>query len=520
MQLGMYWNVSEYGAIGDGRTMDTAAIQRAIDDCSNDGGGVVFFPRGIYLSGILHLKSNITLHLTPSAVLLGSADAKDYLQENTGSGFVKSGYFLFADGVENVAITGQGIIDGSGSEFWIDETINQVRNLGPIIKPKPDRPRALLYMVNCRNILLIDLTFRNSPCYTVWLLGCDVVNIDRITIDNPLHGPNTDGIDIDCCGNVHVANCHISAGDDAIALKSDAYRLGRKKPCENITVTNCTFISRACGVRVGYEGDAEIKNCCFTGIIIRDTDIGLSVVSILPNTSDLMPVTVESEHLQIKEGCRIEGIVFSDVVMENINRPFHFWLGTETTGEHKGYIRSILISNIIARVNNTAYIEGMPDKPVESVTFTNVKLLIQGNMDGVKYPEESRQLSVWGFEPVPMAFYLRHTRNISLRDVEIVWEDSASGNWTNALFAEDSWDLEINGFRGRQYEINSDTPAIQLNNIDNAFIHDCSALPGTGVYVSLSGKRTHNITMANNNLREAKLPVKTDDEFSCNAESI
>ena len=149
------------------------------------------------------------------------------------------------------------------------------------------------------------------PCYTIWAIGCDNVVIDGITIRNPHDGPNTDGIDIDCCSDVRISNCSIDGGDDAIAIKSDAYQLGEDKPCENVVVTNCVLCSvPACGVRIGYEGDAVIRNCTFSNLTIFDTDIGLDMVSILPARPNIL------------KGTRCENILFDNIVMRNVNQAF------------------------------------------------------------------------------------------------------------------------------------------------------------------------------------------------------
>ncbi|MEN6356279.1 MAG: glycosyl hydrolase family 28 protein [Armatimonadota bacterium] len=501
------WDVREFGAQGDGIALDTAAVQTAIDDCSVCGGGVVHFPAGTYLIGTLRLRSNITLDLAASAVLMGSARKQDY---HGGSGFdcyMGSGFLLFGTNIENFAITGQGTIDGSGPAFWLDEQINYIRNLGPIMKPKPYRPRALLYIIDGRNIRINDVTFHNSPTFTVWLMGCDVVNIDRISIINAQYGPNTDGLDIDCCSDVRISDCFISAGDDAIALKSDADCLGRRKACENITVTNCTLSSRACGIRIGYEGDSPIKRCCFSNIVMRDTDIGVSIVSVLPDIPAACPGAVKTEYVKIKQGCQIEDIAFSNIIMENVNRPFHLWSGVEVLGEYLGYIRNISFSDIIAHANNAAYIGGLSDRPIESVIFSNFRLLVKGNMEGVERSTDPYHTGVWGGELIPLGIYLRNARNIKLRDVEICWEDDACGNWMSALRVDSCSDLDIDGFIGRQYEADSDIPAVMLNDVDTAFIHGCRSLPGTGAFLGLSGSKTCNITVIGNDFHNAMQPI-------------
>ena len=440
----LIWDVRDYGAIGDGIALDTVAIQKAMDECSESGGGTVYFPRGIYLSGTLELRSNVMLELSATAVLLASPHKKDYPGAGVHEDSIGNSYFLLGEGIEKFRITGQGTIDGSGPDFWTDEVINNVPNLGPIMKPKSFRPRALLYMVDCSDISFCDVTVRNSPCFTLWLLGCDRVNIDRVNIDNPQHGPNTDGIDIDCCSNVHISNCHISAGDDAIALKSDAKRLARKKACENVTVTNCTFTSRACGVRIGYEGDAPIRDCCFSNIVMRNTDIGFSLVSILPNIPPKPTGINLAEYLEISEGCQIERICISNVVMDNVNSPFYMWLGSEVDKKHLGSISGINISNVTALANNSCCIYGMPDNKITDITLSNISITIKSQI----YPSVSEapyECGVWGAWGIPYAIYLQNAQRISFRNVNVAFTKMAGDNWSGIYEADQCSDVDSRG---------------------------------------------------------------------------
>jgi len=442
------WDVREYGAAGDGVNLDTAAIQKAMDKCSEAGGGTVFFPKGVYLSGKLELRSHVTLDVSATAVLQASPHKKDYPGAGDREEFIGSSYFLVANEIEKFRIIGQGTVDGSGPDFWTDEVINNVPNLGPIMKPKSFRPRALLYMVDCTDISFCDVTFRNSPCFTLWLLGCDRVNIDRLTIDNPQHGPNTDAIDVDCSSNVHISNCHISAGDDAIALKSDAKRLGRKKACENVTVTNCTFISRACGVRIGYEGDAPIRDCCFSSIVMRDTDIGFSLVSILPNIPPRPGGVKASEYLEVIEGCEIERISINNIVMDNVNSPFYMWLGAEVDGVHQGCIKDISISNIIANAYNSCCISGMPEHEIQNVVFNNFALKLINSIQP-RDDQPPYQTGVWGAWGIPYAFYLKNTIEVQFRGVDVSWREEACEGWQGAIRADECTSIDSSGLTVR-----------------------------------------------------------------------
>jgi polygalacturonase len=402
--------IQDFGAVGDGTTLNTAAIQKAIDTCSTSGGGSVCLPPGVYLSGTIFLKDNVRLVLEANAVLRGSARLEDYppITRKNANGdpafgdaaFSGGGFLIYADGVRNASIEGRGAIDGQGSEFWFKEMLSAM-----VRKPMPNRPRALIGIVKSESLLFRDVTLMNSPCYTLWTIGCNHVNIDGITIRNPHDGPNTDGIDIDCSSDVRIANCSIEGGDDAIAIKSDAGLLGEDKSCENITVTNCVLCSvPACGVRIGYEGDAVIRNCAFNNLTIFDTDIGLDIISILPGRPNIL------------KGTRCENIVFNNIVMRNVNQAIYFWMGNETDGESQAYLKNILVSNVIAQSRYGSYIGGFDKKRCENVALSSLQLLLTGDMPKDAAPAAS---GVWGAATNPYALYCTWIDGLRLRDIDI-----------------------------------------------------------------------------------------------------
>jgi polygalacturonase len=418
----------QYGAVGRKKTNDTVSIQKAIDEANNAGGGTVYFPPGNYLSGTLFLKSNVTLYLEAGATLWGSPNKEDYHKVPVKGLDLGAGYLLYGKNIENVTIEGRGVIDGQGRTFWTDEM------LSPIVwKPKEYRPRSMVYVVAGRNILIRDVTLRNSPCYTVWLLGCEQINIRGITLINPRKGPNTDGLDIDCSSNVRISDCHIDCGDDCIAIKSDAVRLGYQHPCENITVTNCTLSSTACGLRVGYEGDAPMKNCVFNNLTMVNTDIGIDIVSILPEKA-----------ANINKGVEIENIIFSNIVMENVNRAIYLWLGSAGRGKFTGRIENILISNVLAKGKYASYIRGMEGYTIRGVELDHVKLIMQEKLK----PGPITPTSVWGFEKTPCGLYCRHVNDLKLNHVRVEWP-KGHRNHPESLRCEHVENLQITGFEGK-----------------------------------------------------------------------
>jgi len=480
-------NVLDYGAVADGKTLSTKAIQAAIDKCAKQDGGTVYCPPGNYLSGSLHLKSNITFYLEQGATLYGSKDMNDYesVSEIHFSGSNK--YFLCATDVNNIAIEGKGTIDGQGSAFWESKMFSPL-----VLKPKANRPGCVVRLTRCQNIIIRDITMRNSPFYTIWLMGCDRAKITGINIDNPRKGPNTDGLDIDCSSNVAISDSYISAGDDCIALKSDAAKIGFKKACENVTVTNCTLSSTACGVRVGYEGDSPIKNCIFSNIVMYDTHIGIDIVSILPVLK--IPFT------KIDEGAEIDGIIFSDVVMDRVDRPIYIWLGREREGAFSGKIENIAIDNLIAKAANSCYIGGMDGKSVRGVSMSNIRLVLNGEM---KPASNADSPGVWGFEKIPWGIYCNWVEDIKVDNVQIEW-GSASGGWLGAIRCGNVKNLEIDNFAGRQFVEKGS--AIHLNDVKGAFIHGCNASAVTGTFLVLEGDKTEDIVLSFNNLIRAKVP--------------
>jgi polygalacturonase len=433
--------VQEYGAVGDGTKLNTAAIQKAIDTCSAAGGGTVYFPPGEYLSGTIYLKDNVRLYLEVNAVLRGSPRKADYppipRKNALGEPAFTGGFLIYADKVRNVSIEGRGTIDGQGSAFWFKEM------LGPLVrKPMPDRPRALVCIIKGTSLLFRDVSLINSPCYTLWLIGCDDAKIEGITIRNPHEGPNTDGIDIDCCSKVCISNCSIDGGDDAIAIKSDSGTLLEDKPCEDIAVTNCTLCSvPACGVRIGYEGDAVIRNCTLSNLTIYNTDIGIDVISILPARRDF----------PILKGTRCENIAFDNIVMRQVKRPIYLWMGNERGGDARMSLKNISISNVMAQSQFGCYVGGYPPQKAEDIFLSNIRLLLTGEM-----PSDAPHAGagVWGGMVHPYALYCSHVDGLRIRDFSVDFR-KASGPWRHVVFCEDTRDATISGLHSQGFAARS-----------------------------------------------------------------
>ena len=268
------YNVMSYGAKGNGVADDAAAIQKAIDKCEQNGGGIVLFPSNhVFISGPLQLKSNVELHLETTAILKANPDESIYkisaFGKNEGEGML----WIWAKNADNISITGKGCIHGNGISFMGKE-LGDSYELKPVTNFDP-RPHVLS-LTDVRNLTIKDVTIREGAYWTVHLVGCDGAVIDGINLLNNLKIRNGDGIDIDHSKNIRIANCHITSGDDAICLKNRR-EFEQYGSCHDIVVTNCVMASRSCTVKIGSENMDSIYNVTVDNCIIKGSNRGLGI---------------------------------------------------------------------------------------------------------------------------------------------------------------------------------------------------------------------------------------------------
>lgn len=268
------FNVTGYGAKGNGVTDDAKAIQRAIDACSASGGGSVIIPSGkTFMAGPLHLKSNVDLHLQPNSVLLANPDEAVYTESafrgNRGEGMM----WISGKDIQNISITGRGRIDGNGVAFMGRE-LSDSYELKPVTDFDP-RPHVLT-LVNTSNVKINGVTIANSAYWTIHLVGCYDVAISDISLLNNLKIRNGDGIDIDHSRKVRISNCFIESGDDCICLKNRR-EFEEYGPCEDVVVTNCIMTSRSCAVKIGSENMDAIRRVLFDNCIITKSNRGIGI---------------------------------------------------------------------------------------------------------------------------------------------------------------------------------------------------------------------------------------------------
>ena len=256
------FNIKDFGAIGDGKTLNTKAIQKALDAASQSE-ATLLVPKGIYLTGSIFIKSNTNLELSAGAVLLGSSKIEDYTKLTWGHHEDRTPWHLVvADKAKNIRISGLGSIDGAGHNFWEKDRKHE----WAFYREIEIRPSPMVEITNCENVVIENITLRNPAGWCLHPFNSRNVKITGITIDNNLFGPNSDGIDIGGCQDVLISNCNIKSGDDAIALKTTE----DSGPCERITVTNCILETNCVAVRVGFESRQDIRDVTISNLIVKN----------------------------------------------------------------------------------------------------------------------------------------------------------------------------------------------------------------------------------------------------------
>ena len=361
-------NPRDYGAKADGATKDTAAIQSAIDACEKKGGGTVELTAGTYLSAPIVLKSNITLHLDKGATLLGSPDHEDYPAKIEFK-LPDAQPLIGAAGAKNVAITGEGTIDGNGESWW-----KAARGSGDhgILGNHP-RPKLVIFD-HCRHVRVEGVTIQNSPMWHLVPYYSDDVTIRNVRILAPYPSPNTDAIDPFSSSNILIDHVYSDVGDDNVAIKSGPINSpGPDSPSTNITIRDCTFM-HGHGVSVGSELSGGASNILAERIHFEGTDNGIRVKANRDRGNDV-------GHLVFRD-LDMKDVKYAIIVSEyypKVLPPAD--AAAQPVGRLTPHFHDITIENITATdAENAGAIVGLPESPVLNVTLKNVKISAKKGM--------------------------------------------------------------------------------------------------------------------------------------------
>jgi polygalacturonase len=494
------YDVIAFGAKGDARTLDSTAINRAIEAAAAAGGGTVSFPAGTYLSYSIHLKSNVALHLAPGATILAAELSSELASKLATDPTGTPGYdlaesnapwesyqdfghnhwhnsLLWGEGLENISITGPGLIWGKAlSRGW---------GAGPIAE-HPGVANKAIALKNCRNVLLRDFSILHGGHFGILATGVDNLTIDNLKIDT-----NRDGMDIDCCRNVRVSNCSVnSPWDDAICLKS-SFALGYARPTEMVTISDCvvsgsfeegtlidatykrfapdenakTKANRTGRIKFGTESNGGFKNIAITNCVF-DGCWGFA--------------------LETVDGGLLEDVTISNITMRDlVGAPIFLRLGARMRGPAGipvGAMRRVMMSNIVcsnAGSPVSSIISGIPGHEIEDVKLSHILIQHQGGQPDtpLQFAEKEKDYpepSMFGTTPAH-GFFIRHAQGIEINDVEIqcAREDARPAFVLDDVTRADFFRVTAPRVQGK--------PVIVLNNVKNFSVNRSRSVPDSEI---------------------------------------
>lgn len=446
-------NVMDFGAVADGKCINTEYIQNAIDSASANGGGRVIIPAGNFMTGTLLLKSHVNLHLEDNARLVGSTFPEDYQRIYYWKALI------MAHGQENISISGKGEIDGQGRDLalHIDSlfyagAIDSTRYNFVEMRPKEYLRPVLIQFFECTKSRISGITLKNASCWVQIYERCTDLQIDSLRVESDAYW-NNDGIDIVDCRQVRITNCHIDTADDGICLKShsaDFY-------CEDIYVANCKVRSSASAVKFGTKSLGGFKNVCIENIEVYNTFRSA--------------IAIESV-----DGGFLENVLVQNIEAKNTGNAIFIKLGHRETERKVGSLKNVTIKNIHAEIaferpdyaydirgpalpffHNTfpASISGLPGYPIEGLILENIEIKYPGKGNkGLAYAPLSRlmdipenesdypEFSMFGELPA-WGFYVRHVNGIQMKNISISINEP---DYRPAMVFDDVHNLRMEGF--------------------------------------------------------------------------
>lgn len=461
-------NISDFGAIGNGQTKNTEAIEKAIENCSKNGGGTVLIPKGRWLTGPIRLKSNIELRLDKKAELIFTSDYVDYLpvvfSRFEGIELYNYSPMIYAENCENVAITGKGKINGQGENWWdwkknqkvaVKKLYDMAYENTPVAErifgTEQDALRpSLMQFINCKNIELSEFTVENGPMWTIHPIYSENIWIKNIKIYTS--GPNTDGIVLDSSKNVLISGCYLETGDDAIAIKSgldnDGWRIN--VPSENIVIRDCQIRGGNSAITIGSEMSGGIKNILLENNKIENVDQGFRIKS-LPG-----------------RGGMVENIFVNDTRMENITKyaiqlDMLYEFSTVKSRNNKNpTLKNVQINNLEASAVQEEGIRviGLPGEKIRNIKFNDIRI-------------DSR-------------------KGIKLKEID------------NVVFT----DLKISIIKG---------PIIDIKEVKNLYINNLYCKNPPDSLLLITGSGSENINVSNSKCKAAK---ELDSKMGADANSV
>ena len=499
------FNVRDYGARGDRRSNDAKAIQAAIDACCRAGGGAVCLPPGDYLSGMIRLRTRVTLRLENGATLWASPRAEDYVRSShVGRGVNVIYYLIVADDQEHVVLEGDGVVRGVGQADLMRRPGNK--------DVMPPFQIGTLFFDRCRNASVRNLNFRDSGCWTLHFFRCDEVFVEGVSIVNNYFRTVTDGIDPDSCRNVHITNCHISTGDDCICLKTRS-----DHPCRDVVVSNCTLESNSTAIKLGTESEGDFSDVRVDNCTIRNSAVGVGIY--------------------IKDGAAAERISFSNLSIRTLDDPsqvtdscrnasYPIFVDIERREEASpiGAVRDLTFRNIQIHSDKGILLQGMAESVLENVRLENITLRVDRGADysqrrkrgGGKSNASDDRLTRYARDESYLT--VAHVRGLLVDSVRLFVDDRVFDAFPrSALSVHEAETGTLRSIGRTPPGKEGGQPVVRLHNCREMLVADCCPPVGTPVFLGLTGPRTSRICLAGNDLSGAKEPTRRGEGAAPNA---
>ncbi|EFJ22654.1 hypothetical protein SELMODRAFT_105243 [Selaginella moellendorffii] len=403
-------NVLDFGAVADGKTIDTSAIQSAIDYCAwKARASSLHFPPGKYLTGAVFLASNMAVVIDPGAIILGSSRQEDYPRERS------RWYVLAAENAVNVSVTGGGIIDGRGlefvSRFWSRKNVMVSWNTTGACIGDECRPR-LLGFVNCENVRVWNIHLRQPAYWSLHVANSSGIYIHDITLYGDFNTPNNDGIDIDGSNNTYITNCRLDTADDGIVVKSIA------GPVSNVSVTNSWIRSKSCAVKIGSETYHDLDGLYFDSITIVESHRGLGV--------------------QLRDKGNIFNVTFSNIVLSTRlydplwwgrAEPIYVTACPRNLSTSVGTIDSVRFINISSSAENGIFLAGSDGGVLNRLELSNVSVRLGRITDYPGGLHDYRPGCQGLVHHRTAGVFMKHVHEVTVKDVNLHWERSGVEDW-------------------------------------------------------------------------------------------
>ncbi|MFC0773082.1 glycoside hydrolase family 28 protein [Terrimonas alba] len=495
-------NIKDHGAVGDGQTMNTVFLQKAIDECSASGGGKVIFPEGIYLSGTIAMKDNVTLHFQKGSRLLGSTNIEDYRNLDPfteGLGIDVGWALLVAIDLKNIGIEGEGAIDGQGSKLKAEHIIKDTRPEGQRWGRRP----FLVRIVRCDGVTVKDITLNYAAAWTSHYFQSKNIHIENVKIVS-VGVAHNDGIGIDGCQDVRIKNCDIVSGDDALVFKTTSSTMG----CKNIVVSGMRLKSRQAGIKMGTESMAAFEDIKISNCHIYDTrNGGIKLFSV--------------------DGAHLRNVEISNITMSEVRTPMIFRLGSrlnvfrkgQDSKQSTGIFENVIIKNVKAKAADSAQLKppsgilitGVPGHYITNLTLENIEidLLGTGTAEDARHavPEAIDQYpEVKTFGPVIPAYgvWARHVKGLKLKNISFRLKNN---DLRPAFICEDGKDIEIS---------NCDIPTthgaqsiIRLENVEGAVVNNNKIKGTAAAFVRVEGASCKTVQLLKNQTPGVKKEIES-----------